>query len=526
MIRALLLLPVLLSSALADTFVNPIAEGADPSVIRHGNQYIWCQSAGNRGVNLWISDRLTSLGEPHLVWEAPETGPWSREVWAPEIQFFDGRFYIYIAASDGSNANHLSYVLVSKDANPLGPYTIRGPLPTGDGADGKSPNVWSIDMTVFKHADKYYAVWSGWDAPGTDNQYLYIAPMKSPDELAGPRVLICDNDTHLWERTEEKQSSRGLAEGPEILQKDGRTFLIYSTAASWLPTYKLGMLELTGKDPLEPSAWKKHPEPVFRSTEKTFGVGHGSFVKSPDDSEWWHVYHAKRDRKDNWQRGIFVQPFTFNSSGFPDFGQPVAPGIPVARPAGEVVPKPSLPFSASLHGSDDLRRFSYYGHQQFISAGEKGIELGAIPQDPTNAYRSGEKLVLDGGDFTDFTVTTRLTFLDGNRDAGLVFRVSEPSVGFDAQKGYFAGLIPGSHTAILGKTDGAGWTEIARAPFKFEKDKELELGVSVSGPEITVTVGGNKVLTAKDETYKRGTVGVRVVDTHVRFNDLNVRTAP
>ncbi len=521
MFRVLLFSACLLSTSVAETFVNPIAEGADPCVIRHGDQYIWCQSAGNRGVALWISDRLTSLGTPHLVWKAPETGPWSKEVWAPEIQFIDGKFYIYVAASDGNNANHLAYALESEGSDPLGPYKLHGPFATGEGKDGKSPNIWAIDMMTFKSGGKLYAVWSGWDKPGSDNQYLYIAPMKSPVELAGPRVLLAKNDTHLWERTEEKPSSRGLAEGPQILENDGRTFLIYSTAASWLPTYKLGLLELTGKDPLDPESWKKHPEPVFRGNDTTFGTGHGGFVKSPDGKEWWHVYHAKRDRGGNWKRSIFAQPFTFKS-GFPDFGQPVAPGSSINRPSGETVPSPELPLSLSFRSEEDLKPFSYYGHQQFLTVAKDGIELGVTPAEPVNAYRSGEKLVLDGGEFTDFTATTRITFLKGDRDAGLLFRVNDPSVGFDAQRGYFAGIVPSTKSVVLGKTDGSRWKEIARAPITADVTKPLDLGVTTKGQEITLTLDGKPVLTAKDDTYAKGTLGLRVVDTHARFGGLKV----
>ena len=46
MFRALLFSACLLSISAAQTFVNPIAEGADPCVIRHGDKYLWCQSAG------------------------------------------------------------------------------------------------------------------------------------------------------------------------------------------------------------------------------------------------------------------------------------------------------------------------------------------------------------------------------------------------------------------------------------------------------------------------------------------------
>jgi GH43 family beta-xylosidase len=190
-------------------------------------------------------------------------------------------------------------------------------------------------MTVLEHHRKYYAIWSGWDPPGSDRQFLFIAPMKSPTELAGPRIRLCANDDFPWERTEPGANGRGLNEGPEVLKNGKRTFLVYSCGASWMANYKLGMLELTGNDPLDPKAWEKQSKPVFESSEVTFGVGHSCFVKSPDGSQWWHVYHAKRDLEPGWRRAVFVQPMSFDASGFPRFGTPVAPGKPIPLPSGE-----------------------------------------------------------------------------------------------------------------------------------------------------------------------------------------------
>ena len=73
-----------------DRFVNPIAEGADPWVIRDPNnsRYLWCFSHGNRAIAIHTSDRLTSLGQKHIVWEAPESGPCSQEVWGLRNSLF------------------------------------------------------------------------------------------------------------------------------------------------------------------------------------------------------------------------------------------------------------------------------------------------------------------------------------------------------------------------------------------------------------------------------------------------------
>jgi len=82
-----------------DQFVNPVGEGADPSVVRDGDRFLWCQAEGNVGISIWVSDRLTSMGTKHVVWMAGAEGACSKEVWAPELHLIDGRWHIYFAAS-------------------------------------------------------------------------------------------------------------------------------------------------------------------------------------------------------------------------------------------------------------------------------------------------------------------------------------------------------------------------------------------------------------------------------------------
>ncbi len=327
------------------TFVNPISKGADPWIVRDPNspdpdspRYLWCISDRDLGISIQATTSLTSTGTKHLVWEALDEGPYSREVWAPELHYLNDRWYVYFAASDGDNHTHLAYVLESKTTDPLGEYTFHGPMATGDGLDGMSPNVWAIDMTVLEHDDRLYAIWSGWDAPGTDRQYLYIAPMSSPTKLSGPRVRLCDNDDFEWERTEAGEAGRGLNEAPQVFKSGKSTSLVYSCAASWLPSYKLGLLELVGEDPLNPKSWRKRKRPVFEGNSSTFGVGHSCFVRSPDGEQWWHIYHAKIDREPGWHRAIYVQPMKVGPRGFPIFGEPVKAGTVFDMPSGQVAP--------------------------------------------------------------------------------------------------------------------------------------------------------------------------------------------
>lgn len=74
------------------------------------------------------------------------------------------------------------------------------------------------------------------------------------------------------------------------------------------------MLIFTGDDPLDPDAWTKRPEPVFKRSEENgvYGPGHNRFFKSPDGIEDWIVYHANNSPEgvcDN-RRTTRAQPFT------------------------------------------------------------------------------------------------------------------------------------------------------------------------------------------------------------------------
>ena len=500
----------------SNEFVNPIGEGADPWVIRdlNSSRYLWCMSEGNRAIAIRTSDSVTSMGRKHIVWQAPYSGPVSQQVWAPELHYLDDRWHIYFAASDGNNENHLAYLLKSKTQNPLGEYELHGPLATGDSEDGKSPNIWAIDMTVLEHAGRRYALWSGWDQPGSDQQYLYIAPMESPTKLAGPRVRICDNDDYLWERIQPDESKRGLNEAPQVFQTKRQTAIVYSCGASWLPTYKLGLLELVGDDPLQPASWKKRPKPVFDGTPATYGVGHSCFVKSLDGREWWHVFHAKRDSEPGWRRAVFVQPMRVGKKGFPLFGKPVQPGEVQAKPSGDVTAKAD--FSAES--------FEYFGHHQYLALEDNAIRLGKVPDEPINEYRSGEKVVFTGAVPQDVKAEVTIDFHGDAqaRDAGILFRTTGPSIGYDAQRGYFAGLIPRTQLVILGRTDGSNWQELARAKTTIDAEHPQQLVVQIQEDRIIVWHNGAERIQHTDKTYDHGGVGLRVVNTDAVFRQLKI----
>src|SRR3954471_8728067 len=114
------------------TFANPIAGGADPWVVRHDGFYYWCASENDLAIAIYRSERLTERGEKIIVWRAPERGPYSREVWAPELHRLDGKWYIYVAASNGKNETHRMIVLESVGEEPTSEFRFKAELYTGD----------------------------------------------------------------------------------------------------------------------------------------------------------------------------------------------------------------------------------------------------------------------------------------------------------------------------------------------------------------------------------------------------------
>jgi GH43 family beta-xylosidase len=266
--------------------------------------------------------------EKKIVWTPPATGAYSKDIWAPELHFIAGKWYIYFAADAGRNESHRLWVLENESPDPLrGEWKMKGKL-----AD--STDKWAIDGSVFEHNGKLYVVWSGWEGDTNGRQDIYIASMSNPWTIDSGRVRLSMPE-YPWEKvgdildwkTSDNPPHVDVNEGPQFLKRGGKVFIIYSASGCWTENYSLGMLTASSdKDLLDRRSWKKSTQPVFEPSPsgKAFSAGHNSFFKSPDGTEDWILYHANPQAKQGCgrDRSPRAQPFTWRADGTPDFGTP------------------------------------------------------------------------------------------------------------------------------------------------------------------------------------------------------------
>jgi GH43 family beta-xylosidase len=338
-----LLIPtcLLVSSFGADTstFKNPLLPtGPDPWVeYKDGFYYYMNTTATN--LTVWKTRNMADLksAEKKIVWTPPAKGPYSHDIWAPEIHFLAGKWYIYFAADAENNHTHRIWAIENASPNPLqGQWTFKGKVT--DATDK-----WAIDASVFEDQGKLYMIWSGWEGDENGTQSIYIARMKNPWTVESQRTRV-STPQYPWEKVGDMPPKMlggnpphiDVNEGPEMLKHGDKVFLIYSASACWTDDYALGMLTAkSGSNLLDASAWKKSDKPVFQQSppNHVYATGHNSFFKGSDGRDWI-LYHANSEPGQGcgWNRSPRAQPFTWRPDATPDFGVPLPRWKAIQRP--------------------------------------------------------------------------------------------------------------------------------------------------------------------------------------------------
>lgn len=302
-----------------------IEQRADPYVYRHtdGKYYFTASVPAYDKIILRCADSLHALrdAQEKEIWHRHESGDMSEHVWAPELHFINGKWFIYFAASRKDDIWRLRpYILECLGSDPMkDEWVERGMIQRSDD-DIYSFEAFSLDATVFENNGEWYYVWAEKVSVGIQISNLYIAKMESPTKLSTAQVLLTTPD-YDWERRD-----IWVNEGPAVVKHNDMIFLTYSASATG-EVYCMGMLSIDkDADLLDPREWKKEKKPVLCSNAELgfFGPGHNSFTKLPDGTDVC-MFHARtyRDIVGNPlydpNRHAFIMKVEWDEAGNPVF---------------------------------------------------------------------------------------------------------------------------------------------------------------------------------------------------------------
>ncbi|WP_431876082.1 family 43 glycosylhydrolase [Micromonospora marina] len=321
-------------AAPAVAYTNPLVNHrADPHIVRHTDGYYYMTATVPQYDRIVLRRATTLQGlataAETTIWRRHTSGEMGAHIWAPEIHFIGDKWYVYFAAGRADDVWRIRmYVLENAGANPLsGSWTERGRITT-------PWDTFSLDASTFVVNGVRYLTWAQQEPGIATNSNVYLARMgANPWQITGPvtRLVVPAYD---WE-------TRGfrVAEGPAVIQRDGRVFLTYSASATDA-NYCLGLLTASASaNLLDAAAWRKSPAPVFASNAATgqYGPGHNSFTVPEDGQSDILVYHDRDyrdiigDPLDDPNRRTRIQKLYWNADGTPNFGIPVPDGATPVR---------------------------------------------------------------------------------------------------------------------------------------------------------------------------------------------------
>lgn len=272
-----------------------ILQRADPYVYKHtdGTYYFTASVPAYDTVVLRSSKTLAGLAEAEekVLWRKHESGPMSKHIWAPEIHYLFGKWYIYFAGGEIDDEWEIRpYVLECQGDDPMQDEWIeKGKMVRAEG-DEFSFEAFSLDATVFENKGRWYYIWAEKVGVGKQISNLYIAEMKNGYTLKTIQVLLTTPD-YDWER-----HGFWVNEGPGIIKHNGKIFMTYSASETGIQ-YCVGMLTADeDADLLDPRSWTKERYPVLATNEEKgiYGPGHNSFTKDEEDNDII-VYHARTE---------------------------------------------------------------------------------------------------------------------------------------------------------------------------------------------------------------------------------------
>ncbi|ORY56834.1 glycosyl hydrolase family 43 protein [Pseudomassariella vexata] len=308
----------------ATAWVNPIRSptGSDPFMVYSGGYY-YLMTTTWTDVEVARSTTVAGLKTAaRKVVYSTTTASRCCNVWAPEVHYLGGLWYIYYTAGEGDDLDGQRLHVLKGGATPYDTFTYAAQLTTE----------WAIDASILRfNTYGNYLMFSCFH--GVTYQSICLQQLGSDYISLTGSISVISQPTESWEIV-----SYPVNEGPAALYFGGKTYISYSASYCWSPSYCLGLLTWDGSTaPTSASAWTKSSGCVLSSANGNYGTGHNSFFQSPDGSQTWIAYHATSNSAGacDDSRYTMVQLMGTHSDGSPNFGTPVALSHVYSEPSGE-----------------------------------------------------------------------------------------------------------------------------------------------------------------------------------------------
>ena len=280
-------------------YPNPfITERADPYVFMGPDNYYYFTASypafydvdhGYDRIILRRSRTVMGLADAqeHTVWKAHTEGNMAKHIWAPEIHYIGGKWYIMFAAGDKDEVwNIRPYMLMCNGNDPINDnWQELGKVQASED-DDKSFTAFSLDMTYFEHKDRHYLIWA--ESVGKSRLYMATVDPDKPWQLTSKPILLSEPE-YGWEMVNEK-----VNEGPSVLKTDDKICVAFSASGTGAE-YCMGMLWADKEsDLMNIGSWHKLPQPVLSTEDLSgeVGPGHNSFTVDENGNQLL-VYHSR-----------------------------------------------------------------------------------------------------------------------------------------------------------------------------------------------------------------------------------------
>jgi GH43 family beta-xylosidase/uncharacterized protein YegP (UPF0339 family) len=473
-------------------YTNPLMNGADPTIVRGEDGYFYSGFGTDNDIYIKRSESLLGLStaESHLVWDNPNSGnPDNNKnfyIWGPYIYRLDGAWYIYYSSStenDFGYGHPSCYVLENTSEDPFtGEWHLKGSSTNVDDFEGNATEKAGLMNTesyglacgVITIGGEQYFTYTKYDyyanEPGHTkfNECPTIVKMANPWTLTGPECTVA-RPTYAWEK-----HGDNIDEGCAVVEHGGKVYFAYSVSSFTNDNYGVGLSVCDlSTDVMDENNWKKSTTPIVsRSDENSsFGPGSPLFVKSPDGTEDWLIYHGGPiGGQTSTDRRVRAQIINWTDDGEISLGIPSNPDTVLDFPSGEVKSDVYEAEDAN-YGNVTKRLFnntakaSGSGYMQFDKAGTGYVEFN-VNMTEAGTYALGFRYNNTGN-----TVNADLSVNGAGAGSVSFIKNATYAVDLDIKKAYNIHLNEGMNTirvSVNGASDLALDTLIVTKAVKYD----------------------------------------------------------